>query len=132
MEAGKARKKCRQIGPTLLIYQGVVLFLACMGKDTSFATPSACYRGPKPQKCPKWLGEGAKGLLDPGSKVLLHWCKRELHRCKTGFRWCKRRLGDLWSLGPKHLLHPLLTTLGTFEVSGPCSRHSGSQHKLTP
>ena len=30
------------------------------------ATPSACYRRPKPQKCPKWLGEGAKGLLGPG------------------------------------------------------------------
>ena len=25
-----------------------------------------CYRGPKPQKCPKWLGEGAKGLLGQG------------------------------------------------------------------
>ena len=25
---------------------------------------SACYRGPKPQKCPKWLGEGAKGFFD--------------------------------------------------------------------
>ena len=32
------------------------------------ATPSACYRAPKPQKCPKWLGEGAKCLLDSGSK----------------------------------------------------------------
>ena len=96
-------------------------------KPACVATPSACYRGPKPQTCPKWLGEGAKGLLDSGSKVLLHWCKRELHRCKTGFRWCKRLLGDLCSLGPKHLLHPLLTTLSTLEVSGPCSRHSGSQ-----
>ena len=31
------------------------------------------------------------------------------------------------ALGPKDLLHPLLTTLGTFEVSGPCSRTFGSQ-----
>ena len=62
-----------------------------------------------------------------GAKVLLHWCKRELHRCQTGFGWCKKLLGDLCPLGPRHLLHPLLTTLGTFEVSGPCSRHSGSQ-----
>ena len=30
------------------------------------ATPSACYRGPKAKKCPKWLGEGAKGLLGQG------------------------------------------------------------------
>ena len=27
-------------------------------------TWSACYRGPKPQKCPKWLGEGCKRFLD--------------------------------------------------------------------
>ena len=108
--------------PEKLTKKVCVTFLAPI-----LATPSACYRGPKPQKCPKWLGEGAKGLLDPGSKVRLHWCKRGLHRCKTGFGWCKRLLGDLCSLGPKHLLHPLLTTLGTFGVSGPCSRHSGSQ-----
>ena len=30
---------------------------------------------------------------------------------------------------PKHLLHPLLTTLCTFEVADRCSRHSGSQPK---
>ena len=28
---------------------------------------------------------------------------------------------------PKHLLHPLLTSVGTFEVPDPCSRHSWSQ-----
>ena len=26
-------------------------------------SPSACYRGPKLQKCPKGLGEGAKDVL---------------------------------------------------------------------
>ena len=34
---------------------------------------------------------------------------------------------DFGALGPKDLLHPLLTTLGTFEVSGSCSRTFGSQ-----
>ena len=38
---------------------------------------------------------------------------------------------DSWetpfSSWPKHLLRPLLTTLGNLEVSGLCSRHSGSQ-----
>ena len=33
---------------------------------SNFATPSACYRGPKAEKCPKWLGEGAKDLLGQG------------------------------------------------------------------
>ena len=68
-----------------------------------------------------------KVLWAKGLKGLLHWCKRELHGCKTGFWWCKRLLGDLCTLAPKHLWHPFRTTLGTFEVSGPCSRHSGSQ-----
>ena len=34
---------------------------------------------------------------------------------------------DFGALGPKDLLHAFLTTLGTFEVSGPCSKHSGSK-----
>ena len=46
------------------------------------ATPSACYRGPKRQKCPKWLGEGAKGALDPGSKGLPRVC------CTTQTLFC--------------------------------------------
>ena len=33
-----------------------------------------------------------------------------------------RSLKAFGTLGLKDLLHPLLTTLGTFEVSGPCSR----------
>ena len=53
-----------------------------------------------------------------GARVLLQWRKRELHRCKTGFRWCKRLLADFCSLGPKHLLHPLLTTLAAFKGPG--------------
>ena len=90
-------------------------------------TQSACYRGPKPQQCPKWLGEGAKGVLAHGPKNLWHWYKRGLHWCKTGLHWCKTLSQDLFSSWSKHLLHPLLTTLGTLEVSDPCSRHSGSQ-----
>ena len=60
-------------------------------------------------KVPKVVRRGCKKVFwTQGAKVLLHWCKRELHRCKTGLGWCKRLLGDLCSLGPNHLLHPLL------------------------
>ena len=62
------------------------------------------------------------------TKSLLHWCTRGLHWCKTGLHWCKRLLGDRFSRWSKHLLHPLLTALGNFEVPGLCSRHLGSQH----
>ena len=72
---------------------------------------------PKSESSRKWLGEGAKGLLDPASKRgLLHWCKMRLHRVKRGFGWCKRLLGDLCSLGPKGvrktfctLIHHIIT-----------------------
>ena len=64
--------------------------------------------------------QGAKGVWRMWTKILLHWCKRGLH-------WCKTRSGDHLSSQSKHLLRPHLTTLGTFEVSDPCSRHSGSQ-----
>ena len=91
------------------------------------ATPSACHRGPKPRKCRKWLGEGPKGLSDPGSKGLPRvFCTTQTLFCTGATLFCTSARG-LCSLGPKDLLHPLLTTFGTFEVSDPCSRHSGSQ-----
>ena len=73
----------------------------------------------------------SNGGLRPLSATIVHFCghfgplsKRnfrrkmatlvgnhgQLWRCKTGFGWCKRLLGDLCSLAPKHLLHPLLTS----------------------
>ena len=39
---------------------------------------------------------------------------------------------DFGAFGSKDLLHPLLTTSGTFEVSGPCSRTFGSQFLPSP
>ena len=62
------------------------------------------------------------------TKSLLHWCKRGLHWWKTGLHWCKT-LSDHLSSSSKHLMHPLLTTLGTFEVtvSDHYSRRFGSQ-----
>ena len=52
------------------------------------------------------------------AKRLLHRCNPISHRCKRGFGWCKRLLGDFCSLGPKDLLHPPLATFGDFLVSG--------------
>ena len=77
------------------------------------ATPSACYTGPKPLSCRKWLGEGAKGVLTSR--------KNGLPRVSCTSATLLR------STYTKHLTHPLLATLGNFEVSGPCSRHLGSQ-----
>ena len=62
-----------------------------------------------------------------GAKNLLHWSKIGLHWCKTGFGRCKRPLGDRCSLGPKDLLHPLVTTFGNFLFSTPSPRQLGLQ-----
>ena len=67
----------------------------------------------------KWLGEGAKGVLDPGSKGLPRvFCTTQTLFCTGATLFCTsaRRLG---TLGPKHLLHPLLTTFRKFPFSGP-------------
>ena len=40
----------------------VLSMAGCLGHPC-FATQCACYRGPKPQHCPKGLGEGVKGVL---------------------------------------------------------------------
>ena len=72
-------------------------------------------------KFPKVLRGGCKRCFGPreqrSTKSLLHHPKLLLHRCKLGFGWCKRLFGDLCSLGPKHLLHPPLSTFGNFPFS---------------
>ena len=56
--------------------------------ETCFATPSACYRRPKPQNWPKWLGEGAKGVLaiwrKASPKSLFHQCNGVFCTSATG------------------------------------------------
>ena len=110
------------------IFQSVFWRKAPGKRMACIAAQSACYIGPELQNCPRWLEEGAKGVLvymDQKTVALV----RGLHWCKTALHWCKRLLGGhLFSRQrKKNLLHLLLTTLGNFEVSGLCSRHSGSQ-----
>ena len=98
---GKERKKVTHMnlfGGILGVKNGVPNgpFSATQSLLSFLPLPSACYRSPKPRTCPK-------------SKTRLHWCTR--------------LLGDPFSSWSKHLLHPLLTTLGNFEI---CSRHLGS------
>ena len=55
----------------------------------------------------KWLGEGVKRLLDPGSKGLRRvFCTTQPHVAPVQEACCL--------LGPKYLLRPLQTTLGIF------------------
>ena len=82
------------------------------------------------------LGEGSK--IGKSPKVVRKGCKRSVEprerkaSCtgatwKQGCTWCKRLLGDLCAVGPKDLVHPLLTTFGDSPILDPSPRHSGSQ-----
>ena len=68
----------------------------------------------KTQKCTKWLIEGAKGVWTPCfAPVQLSFAPVQ---------------EDFGALGPKDLLHPLLTTLGTFEVRAPVAGTRGRKN----
>ena len=83
-------------------------------------------------KLPKVLRRGCKRCFGVcGPKACCTGAKEGCPWCKTGLHWCKRLLGNYFSRWPNHLLYPHLTTLGNFEVSGLCSRHSGSQYITT-
>ena len=80
----------------------------------SIATPGACYRGPKPQKCPKWLGEGAKGVLDLGSKGLPRVsCTTKTLFCTGATLFCTSARGH-WRSGPKRPFAPSPNHFGHF------------------
>ena len=74
------------------------------------------YRGPKPQKCPKWLEEGAKGVLDPGSKGLPRvLCITKTLLCTGATLFCASARG-LWRPWPKRPVAPSPNHLSTFAV----------------
>ena len=77
---------------------------------------------------PKVLRRGCKRCFGPSApKSSCTGARESCTGAKQGFGGAKDSWETFAQRGPKHLLHPLLSTLGTFEVSGPCSRHPGSQ-----
>ena len=90
-----------------------------------FGTPSACYRGPKPQ-LPKVVRRGCKRCLYVDQKPAA-LVRERVTLVQNGDALVQETLGRSFLQLAKTPLNPLLTTLGSFEVSGLCSRHSGSQ-----
>ena len=88
------------------------------------ANQAAWERGSKRGNSRKWLREGAKGLLDSGSKGLSR------DSCTFGNLFFVAPVQPQFapvqeafrSLRPKDLLHPLLTTVGNFLLSNPWSK----------
>ena len=77
---------------------------------------------------PKWLGEGAKGVLVyVGQKPVRLVQKEGCTGAKQGCTGARDSWETLSATGQNTFLHPLLTILQNYEVSGLCSRHSGSQ-----
>ena len=77
-------------------------------------------RGSKIGNSRKWLREGAKRFFfGPRERKApctgAKWGCTSAKQVSEGARLSKTLLGDLCSLGPKDLLHPLVTTFGNFE-----------------
>ena len=80
----------------------------------SVATQRFCYRGPKPQKGPKWLAQGAKRVLGPGSKGLPRvFCTTETLFCTGATLFCTSARG-LWHPWPKRPCAPSPNHFGHF------------------
>ena len=99
---------------------------------TTLASPGACYRGPKPQKCPKSLGEGAKGLLGLWRQSPLALVQKRVAPVQNRVWVVQKTLGRPLLLGSKTPFAPSPNHFGHFGVSGPCSRHLGSQDHSLP
>ena len=82
--------------------------------DFRVATPSACYRGRKPQNCPKWLGEGAKGVLARWRKGLPRVsCTTATLFCTSATLFCTSATG-FWSTYAKTPFAPSDNHFGQF------------------
>ena len=77
---------------------------------------------PKSESSRKWLGEGAKGLLDPASKRPLALVQNRVAPVQKRVWVVQTTLGRHLLPGPKRsrkdLLHPLPTTFGDFPFLG--------------
>ena len=84
---------------------------------------------PKSESSRKWLGEGAKGLLDPASKRPLALVRNGVAPVQKRVWVVQKTLGRPFLPGPKRsqkdLLHPPLTTFGDFPFLG---NFPGPQH----
>ena len=75
------------------------------------ATRSACYRGWNPQNCQKRLGEGAKNVLVYVDLKPVALVQKRVALVQDRLALVQETLGKTSFQLPKHLLHPLLTTL---------------------
>ena len=85
------------------------------GQDEArIATLSVCYRGPKPPRCPKWLVEGAKGLLDPGRQSPLALVQKRVAPVQNRVWVVQKTLGRPLLSGSKTPFAPSLNNFGHF------------------
>ena len=95
------------------------------GGRPRLAIPGACYRGPKPQKCPKSLGEGAKGLLGPWRQSLLALVQKRVAPVQNGVWVVQKTLGRPLLLGSKTPFAPSPNHFGHFRGFGPLEQALG-------
>ena len=97
-------------------------------KGSIFANQAAWERGSKIGNARKWLREGAKGLLDPGSKSFPRVsCTFRNLFCTGATPFCTSARGFSLPGSKRPFAPPLQTTFGNFLFSTPSPRRLGLQ-----
>ena len=91
-----------------------LLFKLSLHYINSFVTQRFCYRGPKPQNCPKWLGEGAKGLLGQGRQRPLALAQKRVAPVQNRVLVVQKTLGRPLLPGSKTPFAPSPNHFGHF------------------
>ena len=89
--------------------------------------PECLLQGPETSKVPKWLGEGAKGVLDRGCKGLSRvFCTTKTLFCTSAtLLWTNAR--GLWRPWPKRPFAPSPNHFWELSIFRPSPRTFGSQ-----
>ena len=91
-----------------------------------FATPSACYRAPKSQNFPKWLGEGAKGVLVYADQKPVRLVQERVALLQNRVALVQETLGRPFLQLAKTPFAPSPNHFGEFWGVGALYRHLGS------
>ena len=83
--------------------------------------------GPKKEISQKWLGEGAKGVLDPGNKGLLALVQKRVAPVQNRVWVVQKTLGRPLLPGSKTPFAPSPNHFWEISIFGPSPRTSGSQ-----
>ena len=105
--------------------------VATFNRNTSQGCDPECLlQGPETSKVPKVIRRGCKRSSGPREQSPLALVQKRVAPVQNRIWVVQKTLGRPLPLGSKTPFAPSPNHLGTFEVSDPCSRHSGPQSQV--